>query len=85
MAKTMAYITDGTVKNLIWCSDAEPETDTLKNVEDRPVGIGDTYENGKFFRDGVELLTPLEQRIRELEAENADMKAALDHLEVSDT
>lgn len=85
MAKTMAHIdNNGIVINMIWCSDAEPETDTLKSPGERSVGIGDTYRDGRFYRDGVEILTPLEQRIRELEAENADMKAALDHLEVSE-
>ena len=28
---------------------------------DRPVGIGDTYTDGKFYHDGVEVLTPMEQ------------------------
>ena len=30
MAKTMAVLDDGTVTNMIWCSEAEPETDSLK-------------------------------------------------------
>jgi len=42
MAKTMAVLDDGTVTNMIWCSEAEPETDSLKDPADRPVGIGDT-------------------------------------------
>lgn len=60
MAKTMAIITDGIVTNMIWCNDAMQETETRKDPGDRPVGIGDTYSNGRWYRDGVEILTPLE-------------------------
>ena len=31
---------------------------------------GDTYSNGKFYRDGVEILTPLEEALKE----NAEYK-----------
>lgn len=68
MAKTMAVITDGVVTNVIWCSDYTPETATRKNPGDRPVGIGDTYADGKWYRDGVEILTQLEQALKDLEA-----------------
>ena len=30
-------------------------------LHDRPVGIGDTYSEGKFFRDGKEVLTAQEE------------------------
>ena len=66
MAKTMAIISDGIVINTIWCSDYTPETDTWKDPMDRPVGIGDTYSDGKWYRDGVEILTPLEDAQKEL-------------------
>ncbi len=45
---------------------------------DRPVGMGDTYTDGKFYRDGVEVLTPIEQA----QAEIAEYKAALNTLGV---
>lgn len=45
---------------------------------DRPVGISDTYTDGKFYRDGVEVLTPMEQA----QAEMAEYKAALYELGV---
>lgn len=80
MAKTMAYLTGNVVSNMVWCSDSQRETDTLKNPGDRPVAIGDTWEAGRFYRDGVEVLTPYEEainRIAELEAVNADQAAAL--------
>lgn len=77
MAKTMAQLTDNAVTNMIWCPDSQPETDTLKDPKDRPVAIGDIYDNGKWYRDGIEILMPLEAEIRRLQEENADMKAAL--------
>ena len=30
-------------------------------LHDRPVGIGDTYSDGKFWRDGKEVLTAQEE------------------------
>lgn len=68
MAKNMARIENGIVVNVEWCSDRMAETDTLKNIKDRPVGIGDTYSEGKFYRDGAEILTMAE---RLADAENA--------------
>lgn len=87
MAKNMARIDRGVVVNMEWCADYTPETDTLKDPKDRPVAIGDTYDNGKWYRDGVEILTPMEDalaRIAALETENADMSAALTILGVSE-
>ena len=78
MAKTMAVIDNGVVTNMIWCSDYTPETDTRKDPGDRPVGIGDTYADGRWYRDGVEILTPLEQaqkELAELQSQIADMDA----------
>ena len=80
MAKTMVLLEDNVIVNLLWCSDGELETDTLKNSGDYPVAIGDTYMDGRWFRDGVELLTPLEeaeQKNAALAAELADAKEAL--------
>ena len=80
MAKSMAAITNGIVTNVIWCSDSEQETDTLKSPADRPVAIGDTYSGGKFYRDGVEILTPLEEaqkQITEYEAALSEIETAL--------
>lgn len=94
MAKSMAIVTDGVVTNMIWCSDYTPETDICKDPGDRPVGIGDTYADGRWYRDGVEILTPLEQAQKELEelkaendnlkAKSEDMKQALDILGITD-
>ena len=77
MAKSMALIENGTVANMLWCSDSEPETVSLINPADRPVGIGDTFSGGKFYRDGVEILTPLEEALKK----NAEYEAALSEIE----
>ena len=79
MAKTMAVIANGMVKNLIWCADNVPETDVRIDPKDRPVGIGDTYLDGVFYRDGTPVQTPLEAALAEL----ADAKAALELLGVT--
>ena len=79
MAKNMASVTNGIVTNVIWCSDSEQETDTLKSPADRPVAIGDTYSDGKFYRGGVEILTPLE----EAQKQNAEYEAALAEIEAA--
>lgn len=85
MAKNMALVSDGVVVNVLWCSDKAAQTDTLIDPDGRPVCIGDTYSDGKFYRDGAEVLTPLEAALAEIAAlreEKADMQAALEILEV---
>lgn len=80
MAKNMASVTNGIVTNVIWCSNSEQETDTLKSPADRPVAIGDTYSGGKFYRGRVEILTPLEEAQEQLEslsAQNAELLDAM--------
>lgn len=72
MAKTMAVITGGIVSNMIWCSDNTKGTGALVDPDDRPVGIGDSYQDGKFYRYGIEILTPLE----EIQKELAELKAS---------
>lgn len=76
MAKSMALIENSTVTNMLWCSASEPETDALINPADRPVAIGDTYSNGKFYRGGGKILTPLEEALKE-NAEYKDLIASL--------
>lgn len=86
MAKAMALLDDNAVINMLWCSENEPETETLKCPGERPVGIGDTYTDGKWYRGEVEILTPLETAMLEnelLRTENANMKEALELLGVS--
>ena len=63
MAKNMARIENGVVVNVEWLPDRAVETDTLKEMRDIPAGIGDTWENGKFYRDGVEVIS----RVQDME------------------
>lgn len=46
---------------------------------DKPVAIGDDYTDGKFYRDGNEVLTPLEEAL----LVQADMQEALEILGVT--
>ena len=79
MAKNMARIENGLVVNIEWCSDKQAQTETLINLADRPVAIGDTYDGSDFYRDGERVLTPME----EAQAEIKDMKNALNELGVT--
>lgn len=74
-----AIVTDGIVTNIIALldSNAHEFPDAVK-TDDRPVAIGDTYEDGKFYRDGVEVLTETER----LQAEIETYKTALNTLGV---
>ena len=74
-----ALIDNGTVANIIALNDRNAgDFPTAVKLGDRPVGIGDTYTDGKFYRDGVEVLTPMEQA----QAEITEYKAALHELGV---
>lgn len=74
-----AIVTGGIVTNVIELN-ARNASDfpTAVKLGDRPVGIGDTYTDGKFYRDGNEVLTALEAA--QLESET--YKAALQTLGV---
>lgn len=74
-----AIVTDGIVTNIIALNDRNAsDFPTAVKLGDRPVGIGDTYTDGKFYRDGVEVLTPMEQA----QAEITEYKAALNEMGV---
>ena len=86
MAKSMAVVNNGVVTNIIWCTDNTPQTATWLNCDDRPVAIGDTYVDGKFYRDGTEVLTPLEDaqaQVESMSAQNAEYEAALAEIEAA--
>ena len=74
-----AWIENGVVTNTIVLNDlnAEDFPEAVK-MGDRPVAIGDTYTDEKFYRDDVEVLTPIEQA----QAEMTEYKAALHDLGV---
>ena len=74
-----AIVTDGIVTNIIALNDRNAsDFPAAVKLCDRPVGIGDTYTDGKFYRDGVEVLTPMEQAQAEIET----YKSALTELGV---
>lgn len=57
-----ALVENGIVTNIIWLyeTNADEFPDAVK-LGERQVEIGDTYEDGKFFRDGAEVLTAEEE------------------------
>ena len=73
MAKNMALLEQGAVINLLWCSDQEPETERLIDCGEQPVCLGDSYTNGKFYRDGQAGLSEAEA----LRARNAQLLDAM--------
>lgn len=79
MNNRYALVEDGIVTNII-SLDSRNASDFPNAIKtaDRPVAIGDTYTDGKFYRDGNEVLTALE--IAQLESET--YKTALQTLGV---
>ena len=74
-----ALIKSGVMVNIIVLSSrAACDFPAAVKLGDRPVGIGDTYTDGKFYREGTEVLIPLEQAQAEIET----YKAALNELGV---
>ena len=70
-----AWIENGMVSNIIELNGRNAgDFPQAVKLGDRPVGIGDSYTDGKFFRDGKEVLTTDE--------ENALLRAALKTLGV---
>ena len=70
-----AIITGSIVSNIIQLNDRNAgDFPQAVKLGDRPAGIGDSYQDGKFFRDGNEVLTADE--------ENAVLRAALETLGV---
>ena len=74
-----AIVDNGAVTNIIALNDRNAsDFPAAVKLGDRPVGIGDTYTDGKFYRDGLEVLTPMEQA----QAEITEYKTALHELGV---
>lgn len=61
MAKNMARIKDGVVVNIEWCSNSIEETETLKEINNIHVCIGDACDGHSFYHNGEKLLTPFEK------------------------
>ena len=57
-----AIVTGGAVTNVITLRETNAgDFPGAVVLHDRPVSIGDTYSEGKFYRDGKELLTAQEE------------------------
>ena len=57
-----AIVTGGAVTNVIALREINAgDFPGAVALHDRPVGIGDTYSDGKFYRDGEEVLTAQEE------------------------
>lgn len=57
-----AIVTDGAVTNVIVLRETNAvDFPGAVALHDRPVGIGDSYQDGKFWRDGKEVLTAQEE------------------------
>lgn len=75
-----ALIENGIITNVIWLhpgnADEFPNAVALDEI---PAGIGDTYADCAFYREGERVLTAAER----MQAEMDDMKAALAELGVT--
>lgn len=75
-----ALIENGIITNVIWLHPGNAdEFPNAVALEDIPAGIGDTYEDGVFYRNGERVLTASER----MQSEMDDMKAALAELGVT--
>lgn len=69
-----ALIENGVVTNLIWLYPANAaEFPGAVPLGDIPAAIGDTWDGEHFYRNGEQVLSPLER----VQAETQDMEAAL--------
>lgn len=67
-----AIVENGVVTNIIWlCASNAFDFPAAVSVQDRLVAVGDTFENGVFYRDGQPVPTE-EERIALLEAEQEE-------------
>lgn len=75
-----SIITDGVVTNVIILYPGNArDFPSAVPCGDVPVAIGDIYDGKHFFRDGEQVLTPLEQARKDAE----DMQAALELLGIN--
>lgn len=80
-----ALVENGVVTNIISLNDrnASDFPNAVKTA-DRPVGIGDTYVDGKFYRDGAEVFTPLEIANNEIDSLTQQLGEAVETIYQTD-
>lgn len=80
-----AMVIEGKVTNIIEMDKRnEQYFPSAVYTGDRPVGIGDTYTNGKFYRDGVEVLTALEEANNEIDSLTQQLGEAVEQIYQAD-
>lgn len=67
MAKNMVRIENDMIINIEWWADEKSETEFLKNCAGYSLAIGDVFKDGKFYRNGEEVLPDLEVARKEIE------------------
>lgn len=61
-----AYIEEGAVTNIIWLNPQnESEFPSAVRSNDLAIRIGDTYEDGAFYRNGERILTTEDSLIKQ--------------------
>ena len=80
-----AMVIEGKVTNIIEIDKRnEQYFPSAVYTGDRPVGIGDTYTDGKFYRNGVEVLTALEEANNEIDSLTQQLGEAVEQIYQSD-
>lgn len=80
-----AIVIEGKVTNIIEMDKRnEQYFPSAVYTGDRPVGIGDTYTDGKFYRDGVEVLTELEEANNEIDSLTQQLGEAVEQIYQAD-
>ena len=80
-----AMVIEGKVTNIIEMDKRnEQYFSSAVYTGDRPVGIGDTYTDGKFYRDGVEVLTELEEANNEIDSLTQQLGEAVEQIYQAD-
>lgn len=80
-----AMVIEGKVTNIIEMDKRnEQYFPSTVYTGDRPVSIGDTYIDGKFYRDGQEILTPLEESQAEVESLTKELASAVEEVYKTD-
>lgn len=80
-----AMVIEGKVTNIIEMDKRnEQYFPSAVYTGDRPVGIGDTYTDGKFYRDGKEVLTALEEANNEIDSLTQQLGEAVEQIYQSD-
>lgn len=80
-----ALVENGTVTNIIEMDKRNEQFfPSAVYTGDRPVGIGDTYADGKFYRNGKEVLTVLEEANNEIDNLTQQLGEAVEQIYQSD-